>query len=114
MRKYNNDAKFARVHKRIREENAQRKSKGQFPIISDFDESIMEFLKLLKADIDQKIFDRNDILKNDAYFEKTVMSQVKQGMDALNLKGTREDRLFIQARISSQYLSQYNATYPNA
>ena len=114
MRKYNNDAKFARVHKRISEENAQRKSKGQFPIISDFDESIMEFLKLLKADIDQKIFDRNDILKNDAYFEKAVMSQVKQGMDALNLKGTREDRLFIQARISSQYLNQYNATYPNA
>ena len=25
--------------------------------------------------------DRNDILKKDAYFEQTVMSQVKQGMD---------------------------------
>ncbi|MBD5411882.1 MAG: type I restriction endonuclease subunit R [Treponema sp.] len=114
MRKYNGDSKFARVHKRIREENAQRKAKGQSPIIGEFDESIMEFLKAIKDDVDQKVFDRNDILKKDAYFEQTVMSQVKQGMDTLHLKGTREDRLFIQTRISSQYLSQYNATYPSA
>lgn len=114
MRKYNGDAKFARVHKRIREENAQRKSRGQSPIIGEFDESIMEVLQSIKADIDQKVYDRNNILKKDAYFEQTVMSQIKQGMDTLGIKGTREDRLFIQTRISSQYLNQYNATYPSA
>lgn len=114
MRKYSGDAKFARVHKRIREENAQRKAKGQSPIIGEYDESIMEVLRAIKADVDQKVFDRNDILKKDAYFEQTVMSQVKQGMDTLGIKGTRDDRLFIQARISSQYLSQYNAAYPGA
>lgn len=114
MRKYNDDAKFARVHKRIREENTQRKAKGQSPIIGEFDESIMEVLRTIKADVDQKVFDRNDILKKDAYFEQTVMSQIKQGMDTLGIKGTREDRVFIQTRISAQYLSQYNATYPSA
>jgi len=113
MRKYNGDAKFARVHKRIREENAQRKAKGTAPIISGYDDEIMDALKSIKFDIDQKVYDRNDILKKDAYFEQTVMSQIKQGMDALNIKGTREDRVFIQSRISSQYLNQYNATYPN-
>ena len=114
MRKYSGDPKFARVHKRIREENAQRKARGAKPIISEYDDEIMDALKAIKIDIDQKVFDRNDILKKDAYFEQTVMSQIKQGMDALNLKGTREDRLFIQSRISSQYLSQYHATYPAA
>ena len=114
MRKYNGDAKFARVHKRIREENAQRKARGASPIISGYEEEILEALKAIKFDIDQKVFDRNDILKQDAYFERTVMSQIKQGMDTLGIKGTREDRVFIQSRISSQYLTQYNATYPGA
>ena len=114
MRKYSGDAKFARVHKRIREENVQRKVRGASPIISDYDETILETLKAIKSDIDQKVYDRNDILKKDAYFEQTVMSQIKQGMDALGFKSTREDRVFILSRISSQYLSQYHATYPSA
>ena len=41
MRKYSGDAKFARVHKRIREENAQRKARGAAPIISGYDDDIM-------------------------------------------------------------------------
>ena len=114
MRKYDGDPKFTRVHKRIREENAQRKAKGTPPIISGYEEDILKALKIIKLDIDQKVFDRNDILKKDAYFEQTVMSQIKQGMDSLGIKGTREDRIFIQSRISSQYLSQYNITYPCA
>ena len=114
MRKYNDDAKFARVHKRIREENARRKTEGKSPIVSEFDESIMEVLLSIKTDVDQKVYDRNDILKKDAYFEQTVMTQVKLGLDKLALKSVREDRVFIQTRIASQYLSQYNATYPAA
>ncbi|MBR3206856.1 MAG: hypothetical protein IKF58_10655, partial [Bacillus sp. (in: Bacteria)] len=114
MRKYNDDAKFARVHKRIREENERRRKEGRAPIVSEFDESIMEVLLSIKADVDQKVYDRNDILKKDAYFEQTVMTQVKIGMDKLSLKSAREDRVFIQTRIASQYLSQYNATYPAA
>ena len=114
MHKYNDDAKIARVHKRIREENARRKTVGEAPIVSDFDESIMEVLLSIKADVDQKVYDRNDILKKDAYFEQTVMTQVKLGMDRLSLKSARDDRVFIQTRIANQYLNQYNATYPAA
>lgn len=114
MHKYGDDVKFARVHKRIREENARRKTEGKAPIVSEFDESIMEVLLSIKADIDQKVYDRNDILKQDAYFEQTVMTLVKHGMDKLSLKSDREDRVFIQTRIAKQYLSQYNAIYPAA
>ena len=74
----------------------------------------MEVLLSIKADVDQKVYDRNDILKKDAYFEQTVMTQVKLGMDRLSLKSARDDRVFIQTRIANQYLSQYNATYPAA
>lgn len=114
MRKYNDDPKFARVHKRVKEENARRRAADMAPIVSDYDEDIMDVLLSIKADVDQKVYDRNDILKKDAYFEQTVMTQVKLGMDRLSLKSSRDDRLFIQSRITGQYLSQYNATYPAA
>jgi len=74
----------------------------------------MSVLLAIKSDIDQKVYDRNDILKKDAYFEKTVMTQIKEGMDRMNLSSDRSDRLFIQSRITRQYLNQYNATYPAA
>lgn len=114
LKKYNGDAKFARVHKRIREENEQRKAKGNKPIVSLYDESIMGVLLSIKADIDQKVYDRNDIMKKDAYFEQTVMTQIKEEMKRLDFDSDREDRLFILSRITRQYLNQYNATYPAA
>lgn len=111
LRKYNGDSKFARVHKRIREENFARKAANKQPIVSDYDMSIMNVLLSIKSDIDQKVYDRNDILKKDAYFEQTVMRQIKLGMDKLGISSAREDRLFIQSRITKQYLEQYNQTY---
>ena len=114
VRKYKGDTKFARVHKRIREENQQRATQGQKPIVSTYDEKIMDVLMSIKYDIDQKVFDRNDILKKDAYFEQTVMQQIKIGMDHIGVSGLREDRVFIQNRIARQYLEQYNETYPAA
>lgn len=60
LRKYNGDAKFARVHKRIREENLARKAANKQPIVSEYDMSIMNVLLSIKSDIDQKVYDRND------------------------------------------------------
>lgn len=111
LRKYNGDSKFARVHKRIREENAARKVAHRNPIVSEFDAQIMDVLLSIKANIDQKVYDRNDILKKDAFFEQTVMTQIKDGMDRLGIINEREDRKFIQSRIAKQYLSQYHETY---
>ena len=76
-----------------------------------YDNEIMNTLLFIKDTIDKKVYDRNDILKKDAYFEQTVMTQITEGMDILNVANTREDRLFIQTRIASQYLNQYHSTY---
>ena len=64
-----------------------------------------------QEEIDKKVYDRNDILKQDAYFENTVMTLVSNAMDDLGIKSTRDDRLFIQRRIAKQYLEQYRDTY---
>ncbi len=111
LKKYNGDVKFARVHKRIREENEQRKEQGKKPIFSEYDDTVMGILTAIKLDIDQKVYDRNDILRKDDYFEQTVMSRITEALTTLNIANDREDRLFIQSRIASQYLMQYHDTY---
>ncbi len=114
LRRYNGDAKFARVHKRIREENARRKQAGEAVMLSEYDEKIVQALSAIKGTIDRKVYDRNDILKKDAYFGQTVMTEITSGMQTLGFSITREDRTFIQSRIAKQYLAQYNQTYPAA
>ena len=111
LNKYNGDAKFVRIHKRIREENRSRKVKNENTIISEYDEEILSILTKVKNEIDQKVYDRNDILKKDAYFEQTVMTLVSNAIDELGINSTRDDRIFLQRRIAKQYLEQYNATY---
>ncbi len=114
LRKYNGDTKFAYVHKRIREENKVREPKHQAPIISKFDEEIVQALLTIKGTIDAKVFDRNDILKQDAYFGKTVMKEIADGLAHFpQIKPEMPDYLFIQQRIAKQYINQYNAYYGN-
>lgn len=108
-RKYDGDLKFACVHKRIAKENSLRRAAGKSPLISNYDEEILTVLRDIKSGVDQKIYDRSDILKKETYFEQTVMQQVKLVTDKFSLKSPREDRVFIQIRIARQYLDQYKA-----
>ena len=112
LRKYKGDEKFARVHKRIREVNKQREEKGQRPMVSFLDEEIATILNEIKEKIDDKVYNRNDILKKDAYFNSTVMTLINDCLYQVpQIKPEMEDYKFIQTRISQQYLNQYNATY---
>ncbi len=58
--------------KRINEENKLRLAEHKEPLISEYDERVMMALLYIKDVIDDKVYDRNDILKKDAYFAKTV------------------------------------------
>ena len=112
LKKYKGDKKFARVHKRIREVNKQRKENGQKPMFSFLDDEIVVILNIIKDDVDAKVYDRNDILKKDAYFGRTVMSLINGCLYHFpQIKPEMEDYKFIQTRISQQYINQYNATY---
>lgn len=63
LNKYNGDAKFARVHKRIREINTERKEKSAKPIFTFSDYEISVILNMIKDEVDQRVYDKNDILK---------------------------------------------------
>lgn len=112
LKKYNGDQKFARVHKRIREVNQERKEHDKKPMFSFMDDEIMAILNIIKTDVDAKVYDRNDILKKDAYFSRTVMQLINGCLYYFpQIRPEMEDYKFIQSRISQQYLNQYNATY---
>lgn len=118
MNKYRGDKKFVRVHKRISEENRKRRKESKKPIISEYDEDILEILNRIKDSVDTKVYDRNDILKKDMYFSKTVMTEVSQRLNEMikNLneekpKTDKVDRDFIKDRIVKEYMSQYRETY---
>ncbi len=115
LKKYNGDVKFARVHKRIREINKKRKEKNLKPMFSFYDDEILAILNIIKQDIDEKVYNRNDILRRDAYFSRTVTSLIAQCLYHFpQIKPEMEDYDFIQTRIAQQYINQYNATYGTA
>ncbi|WP_236092060.1 type I restriction endonuclease subunit R [Bacteroides ovatus] len=113
LKKYNGDTKFANVHKRIREENKRRFAEHKAAIFSYYDDNIVAILTDIKSEIDQKVYDRNDILKKDEYFEMTVMTEIAQALyNYPTIEPQMGDFSFIQTRIARQYINQYNATYP--
>lgn len=113
LKKYNGDTKFANVHKRIRVENKRRFAEHKAAIFSYYDDNIVAILTDIKSEIDQKVYDRNDILKKDEYFEMTVMTEIAQALyNYPTIEPQMEDFSFIQTRIARQYINQYNATYP--
>lgn len=115
LKKYKGDEKFARVHKRIREVNQERKEQGEQPVFSLLDHEIMVILNMIKDDIDSKVYDRNDILKRDAYFARTVENIIDSCLSSIvNVQLQDNDFDFIQTRIAQQYINQYNATYATA
>ncbi len=114
LNKYNGDAKFARVHKRIREINSERKEKSKKPIFTFSDYEISIILNMIKEDVDKRVYDKNDILKKDAYFEQTVLQVVANMLShfpQICESATLEDYNFVKNGIARQYLNQYNATY---
>ena len=111
LKKYNGDAKFVRIHKRIKEENKKREKENAKSLISNYDEEILGILTQVKNGIDEKVYNRNDILRRDAYFEKTVMTLVTNIIDDLGIASNREDRIYLQQKITKQYLQQYKETY---
>jgi type I restriction enzyme R subunit len=113
LKKYHGDEKFARIHKRIREINKDREEHQQKPMFSFHEDEILVILNVIKKNIDSKVYDRNDILKKDAYFNRTVMTLINGCFfyHFPQIKPEMDDYRFIQSKISQQYINQYKATY---
>ena len=95
-RKYNNDHKYAKAHKRINENNMN---------VLKSDMALHAALLEIKNRIDTMVYDNHDILKNRDYFlesAKTIVMEVFEGKGIRKLELTR----FINKTIVNEYLEE--------
>lgn len=107
-RKYREDEKFVRIHKRIREENAKRTIPPEKPVISQRETEIMENLNRVKDMIDETIYYNVNVLGNPPVFNQDVLRAVSLKLNEMDIKASLEDRKFIQRQIAEEYLADYD------
>ena len=107
--KYNNDEKFARIHKRVREENKRRDGDTPpgTPIISRKDIEIADALRAFKHGIDEGLYLNSNLIENPDYFGQDVMSEVATSLTDLRIAASRTDRQWIKNRIAAEYLNSF-------
>ncbi|MHA0297484.1 type I restriction endonuclease [Mesomycoplasma ovipneumoniae] len=104
LTKYDNDQRFVRIHKRILEFNKKHSDEKYELILSN--NEIMNVLKMIKNNIDNEIYNRNSILKNQGYFKKTISSRLHTIFKEEKIKMNDENIEFIINNIQEEYTSQ--------
>ncbi|MDW2906560.1 DEAD/DEAH box helicase family protein [Mesomycoplasma ovipneumoniae] len=104
LAKYDNDQRFVRIHKRILEFNKKHADEKYELILSN--NEIMNVLKMIKNNIDNEIYNRNSILKNQGYFKKTISSRLHTIFEEEKIKMDDENIEFIINNIEEEYTSQ--------
>ncbi|MDD5399561.1 MAG: DEAD/DEAH box helicase family protein [Sulfurimonas sp.] len=97
--KYNNDPKYARIHKRIIERGNISKRESQ----------IFDALTGVKIDADDKVLSNSDMLNNESYFERLMITNVinrfknEQKFD-INADVTK----YINKLVINEYINEFN------
>ena len=72
----------------------------------------MKALRIIKKRVDQHIYKKADILKQDDYFESIVLCEIANTLQNLPHSNNKmEDYYFIQHRLATQYLNQYKKNF---
>ena len=95
---YSNDEKFVRTHKRV----------VQRGFISKRESEVCDNLNTIKDKIDEKVLLNSGVLRNDPYFEQTVRQLISLSLADLKIKASIDEKQFITAQISNEYLLQYH------
>ena len=96
--KYDNDVKYARLHKRLMEKDP----------LTDSESKLLEALQSLKKEVDAQILQNANVLENESFVEKMILrlviSQLKNKFD-LPLDADRS--LAINQLIVKEYMNEY-------
>jgi type I restriction enzyme R subunit len=95
--KYENDAKYARIHKRILE-------KGN---ISKRESEINDTLLDIKKQADEKVMINTKLLNNESYFEKLMIQMVINSFEKSNIKLETESAKYINNCLVKEYINEY-------
>ncbi|MEC7753229.1 type I restriction endonuclease [Roseivirga sp. UBA1976] len=97
--KYANDAKYARVHKRLVEKDP----------LTDKEAKLIEVLQSIKSEVDQHIMQNANILSNESFAKKMmariVVNQIKNKFN-LPVNAAQSKRIYHM--IAQEYLNEFN------
>ncbi len=97
--KYQGDAKYTRIHKRLLESGG----------LIDSERKIFEALTGIKQDADQQVLQNTQILDNESYFERTMMPIViNRFMKQQQIKLNPEASRYINHLVVAEYLKEFN------
>lgn len=107
LQRYYADDRFVRVHKRINEENARRKTSTPSlqPIISESERKIAENLNSIKRELNYKIWLNENIVQNTSVFFDEIFYLVINKMCDMNIEAQYDDYSYITNQINNQYNS---------
>lgn len=100
--KYNNDSKFARIHKRLLERR----------VLSDLESKIFTLLSATKKETDETILLNTKLLDNESYFVSLMRKNLIQQFEKNNLKLDVETVNFINTQITKEYLQELKEEEP--
>ncbi len=108
-RKYNDDESFARIHKRIREENEKRSKREpkEKPIISENERELAEELSRMKSAIDAQLYANVHILSNEEAFGQDVLKDISLTLIANGIVAPVSDKKAIRREIVNEYVARY-------
>jgi len=95
--KYENDTKYARVHKRIVEKGGITKRESE----------IQESLADIKKRTDEKILLNNNLMNADAFFSQMVMKNLIEAFDKIKVALEPDSARFINTLLIREYMNEY-------
>ena len=96
--KYDNDAKYARLHKRLMEKDP----------LTDSESKLFEALQSLKKEVDAQILQNSKMLENESYIEKMMVRLViDQLKNKHNLPLDAEASMRINSMIVKEYMNEF-------
>lgn len=102
--KYQGDAKFTRIHKRLQERQQANND------ISDSERKIATALINVKQDADEQVLNSNQILENEGYFERQMMPLVlKRFYREQQIKLDADTSKYINHLVVAEYLREFRA-----
>ena len=100
LAKYNNDKKYARVHKRILQKRSNIATKEEM--------KICEALQDIKQQVDDNVLNNNNIVKSDGFFKRMMKQLVSLIFDKKEIKIDTATTDSINNLIVDEYLKEYN------
>jgi len=95
--KYENDTKYARVHKRIVERGG----------LTQRESAIQESLAEVKKQTDARILLNRNLMESDAFFSQLLMKHVIEAFDKIKVALDPESARFINGLLVKEYMGEY-------